>query len=160
VRERDVESYLVDRVKERGGEVRKMQWIGRRAANDRFVALHGAHLVELKRPGKEAEDHQAREHKRLSENGCSVWCLDSYEAVDKFIGAVDPQIDLPGEFDLVSLPKDWPASVMREVQITEYKNRNYIIVHPDYPPHIKQGSGSWERITPHQQSHFAMYGVL
>ena len=39
IRERDIERHLVKRVKELGGEVRKVQWIGRRGAPDRLVML-------------------------------------------------------------------------------------------------------------------------
>lgn len=39
MRESQIEKYLVKRVKELGGEVRKVQWIGRRAAPDRLVML-------------------------------------------------------------------------------------------------------------------------
>lgn len=43
MRERDIEAYLVARVKELGGEVRKVQWVGRRAAPDRLVMLPERH---------------------------------------------------------------------------------------------------------------------
>ena len=39
MRERDIEDYLVKRVKAMGGEVRKVQWIGRNSAPDRLVML-------------------------------------------------------------------------------------------------------------------------
>lgn len=39
MRERDIEKHLVARVKALGGEVRKVQWIGRRGAPDRLVML-------------------------------------------------------------------------------------------------------------------------
>ena len=39
LRERDIEAHLVKRVKALGGEVRKVQWIGRRGAPDRLVML-------------------------------------------------------------------------------------------------------------------------
>ncbi len=39
MRESDVEDYLVKRVKAMGGEVRKVQWIGRNSAPDRLVML-------------------------------------------------------------------------------------------------------------------------
>lgn len=39
MRESQIEKYLCDRVKELGGEVRKVQWIGRRGAPDRLVML-------------------------------------------------------------------------------------------------------------------------
>lgn len=88
MRERDVESYLKDRVEGHGGEVRKLQWIGRRGAPDRVAFLGGAHFIELKRPGETPEPHQEREHRRLRNCGASVFVLDCYEAVDRFIGEV------------------------------------------------------------------------
>lgn len=39
MRERDIEAYMVKRVKAMGGEVRKVKWIGRRGAPDRLVML-------------------------------------------------------------------------------------------------------------------------
>lgn len=39
MRERDIEKQLVKRVKELGGEVRKVQWAGRNSAPDRIVML-------------------------------------------------------------------------------------------------------------------------
>ena len=48
MRESEVEAYLVKRVKELGGDTRKMKWIGRRGAPDRFVMLYGGFFVELK----------------------------------------------------------------------------------------------------------------
>lgn len=39
MRERDVEQYLVEQVKAKGGEVRKVKWIGRNGAPDRLVLL-------------------------------------------------------------------------------------------------------------------------
>ena len=39
MRESDIEEYLVKRVKELGGEIRKVKWIGRRGAPDRVVML-------------------------------------------------------------------------------------------------------------------------
>jgi hypothetical protein len=37
--ERDIEAYLVSRVEALGGEVRKVQWVGRRGAPDRLVMM-------------------------------------------------------------------------------------------------------------------------
>ena len=108
VRESQIEKALVHRVKLLGGEVRKVAWIGRRGAPDRLLMLPaevvlslpgyqqtymlGADprvawqhpLVELKRPGKDAEDHQAREHARLRAAGFVVLVIDSLEALDKW----------------------------------------------------------------------------
>jgi len=43
--ERYIEDYLVKRVNELGGEVRKVAWPGRRGAPDRFVMLPGNNAV-------------------------------------------------------------------------------------------------------------------
>jgi hypothetical protein len=92
MREREIEIYLVKRIKACGGELRKVRWIGRRGAPDRFVMLKtglrvgGAYptsaWVELKAPGKTTEPHQTREHKRLRAMGQVVVVIDSIEGVD------------------------------------------------------------------------------
>lgn len=89
IRERDIEMYLVKRVKSMGGEVRKVKWIGRAGAPDRVVMLSrhysegsSTHWVELKRPGKGATPAQAREHERMRDRGQSVWVIDSFKGVD------------------------------------------------------------------------------
>lgn len=91
--ERDIEAYLVKQVKATGGEVRKVQWIGRRGAPDRLVMLppclgHPGWTVwvELKAPGKKPEAHQLREHGRMRAMGQRVLVIDSIAAVDEFLG--------------------------------------------------------------------------
>ncbi len=108
MRERDVERHLVARVKALGGEVRKLKWVGRRGAPDRvvmlppsadrFVEVHSPDIstkirwmptilwVELKRPGGEAEAHQAREHARMLKMGQRVLVLDTVEKIDEVLG--------------------------------------------------------------------------
>lgn len=94
LRESDIEKHLVKRVKELGGECRKIQFIGRPGAPDRLVMLpafwyDGARCdgytiwVELKAPGKKAEPHQAREHERMRKMGQRVVVIDSYEQVEE-----------------------------------------------------------------------------
>ena len=96
MRERDIEQYLVRRVKELGGEVRKVKWIGRRGAPDRVVMLPlpisvGGNRVgnliwvELKAPGEVSEPHQHREHERMRAMGQRVEVLDSKEQVDEVL---------------------------------------------------------------------------
>jgi hypothetical protein len=84
LRERDIEAYLVERVKARGGVAYKFVSPGRRGVPDRLVMLPGGVLlfVELKAPGKKAEAHQLREHKRLRDMGQKVVVVDSLESVD------------------------------------------------------------------------------
>lgn len=96
MRESTVEDHLVKVVKHLGGIVRKVKWIGQRSAPDR-VAMFPAHLVwpastpcaetiwvELKRPGKDAEEAQAREHKRMREHGQVVVVLNTIEEINTY----------------------------------------------------------------------------
>ena len=87
MRESEIEKYLVAKVVALGGVVRKLKWIGRRGAPDRFVKLPGkaVMLIELKAPGKVPELHQEREIKRLRDVGVHVEVIDSKELVDKII---------------------------------------------------------------------------
>lgn len=81
-----IERFLVRRVREAGGLVRKLQWIGHRHAPDRLVGLHGRHyLVELKRPRGAVRAGQLREHKRLRAMGFVVLVLDTHAKVDHFV---------------------------------------------------------------------------
>lgn len=94
MRERDIEHYLVKRVKAMGGEVRKVKWIGRRGAPDRIVMrpltsdrdYEPTIWVELKAPGKKAEPYQLREHARMRRMGQRVEVIDSFEGVDRLRG--------------------------------------------------------------------------
>lgn len=112
MRERDVERHLVRRVMELGGEVRKVQWVGRRGAPDRVVML-GTRVsfdaapgsrtvrrtvkpalsvwVELKAPGVEPEPHQLREHARMRAMGQRVEVIDSIEQVDELLAGGQQQ---------------------------------------------------------------------
>jgi hypothetical protein len=102
--ERDVEDYLVKRVKAMGGEVRKVQWIGRNSAPDRFVMLPPKFVreagdvlvyeglgvwVEVKSPATiktfpadARERAQAREHKRMRDLGQRVEVIGTLEGVE------------------------------------------------------------------------------
>ena len=84
--EKKAEDHFVARIEEDGGEVRKLQWIGRRGAPDRFAAVYYWHgFAEIKAPGEPLQDHQEREIERLISLGVNVVVLDSVEAVDRFI---------------------------------------------------------------------------
>lgn len=84
--ERDIEAHLVRRVEAIGGEIRKVKWIERKGAPDRLVMYKGAEFVELKKPGEDLEPHQHREHVRMKKHGVKVRMLDTFQAVDDFIG--------------------------------------------------------------------------
>ena len=97
MRESDIENYLVERVRARGGEVRKLKWIGRNGAPDRVVMLPPVSLgqgirlpgsvlwVELKAPGEKPKPHQEREHDRMRRMGQCVVVIDSMERVDEVV---------------------------------------------------------------------------
>lgn len=94
MRESTVEAHLVKRVQELGGEVRKVQWIGRRGAPDRLVMLPYEKVVfnttiwvELKAPGQKAKPHQAREHARMAAMGQRVVVIDTIEGVEELLRA-------------------------------------------------------------------------
>jgi hypothetical protein len=93
MRERDIERELVKRVKALGGEVRKVQWIGRRGAPDRLVMLPPVMIdglpglppstvwVELKAPGQRPRPEQLREHDRMRAMGQHVVVINSLEGI-------------------------------------------------------------------------------
>lgn len=100
--ERDIEAHLVKRVKALGGEVRKVQWVGRRGAPDRLVMLPAKWVrceddvsradwrkttiwVELKAPGKYPRPEQLREHDRMRAMGQRVVVIDSIEQVEALL---------------------------------------------------------------------------
>lgn len=87
MQERDVEEYLIKRVRSMGGEVRKARWIGRSAAPDRRVMLPGRPpiWVELKAPGKAPTAQQLREHARMRTLGESVVVIDSLPGVEELL---------------------------------------------------------------------------
>jgi hypothetical protein len=90
MRESKIERHLVRCAKKRGGEVRKVKWIGRHSAPDRAVFLPSGCLywVELKAPGKKPNPNQVREHKRLWRMGQRVVVLDTIEKIDNFFKGI------------------------------------------------------------------------
>lgn len=84
IRERDIKTYFLRQADRHGAEVRKCEWYMRKDAPDWFVALNGAHFVELKRPGKDFRESQKREAGRLARKGVVIHVLDAYDAVDDF----------------------------------------------------------------------------
>ena len=83
MKERDISRYLNKRVKELGGEIRRVTWQGRRNAPDKLVMLEGrSFFVEEKRPGERATSAQRREHKRLRDAGLEVRVVSTAYEVD------------------------------------------------------------------------------
>lgn len=88
MRESQIENYLLDAVAFLGGEIRKVQWIGRNGAPDRVVMLPDGRLlwIELKAPGKTPSPVQLREHAKMARCGQHVHVIDSMEGVDEVLG--------------------------------------------------------------------------
>lgn len=101
MRESDIEKHLVKHVKALGGEVRKVQWIGRRGAPDRLVMGvrfrwkpnpssdwfydRGACWIELKATDVKPEAHQLREHARMRAMGQRVVVINSIDGVEELL---------------------------------------------------------------------------
>lgn len=87
MREKIIEAHLVKRVKELGGEIRKVQFINRPGAPDRYVMLPNKRgtWIELKAPGVKAEPHQIREHNRMRRLGELVEVIDTIEGVEAWL---------------------------------------------------------------------------
>lgn len=97
--ERDIEAHLVKRVKELGGIVRKLAWVGRQGAPDRVVFLPGRDCeeistiwVELKNPdtiktfpANAHERAQHREHERMRAMGQRVVVIGTIEQVEELL---------------------------------------------------------------------------
>ena len=85
MRESEVETYLDLIVRLRGGQTRKVKWIGRRGAPDRRVMMKdGPFWAETKAPGEKLDPHQEREHKTMQENGEEVVVFDSISSIFDF----------------------------------------------------------------------------
>lgn len=86
MRESLIEKYLVQQVKAKGGEVRKVSWIGRNSAPDRRVMLPGhCFWVELKASGEKPSAAQLREHTRMRTMGEQVFVADSIEQINELL---------------------------------------------------------------------------
>ena len=87
VRERDIETYLRDRVKALGGRAFKFVSPGNAGVPDRLVLLPGGRMVfvELKAPGRHPTPLQVAQQQRIVGLGFDVWVIDSFEAVDELI---------------------------------------------------------------------------
>ena len=83
--ESTVEQYLIDQVRALGGKTIKLA--GAEAGTpDRLVALWDeAFLIEVKRPGAKLRQLQRARAIEWSEDGISVYYVDSREAVDEIL---------------------------------------------------------------------------
>ena len=80
MQERLIEKKVCDWAKKDGWLVRKLSWVGRHGAPDRFFARAGRIVfIEFKQAGKKPTDHQAREIENLRDQGCEVYVCDDVE---------------------------------------------------------------------------------
>ncbi|WHX50536.1 VRR-NUC domain-containing protein [Paenibacillus woosongensis] len=87
MRERDIETYLRERVKEAGGWAPKWTSPGNNGVPDRIVFLPGGHIVfvELKAPGAKPRPVQLAQHKRIRSYRQDVRVIDSRQQVDELL---------------------------------------------------------------------------
>lgn len=87
--EKDIEAYLVRKIRQAGGLAWKFVSPGTRGVPDRWCILNGCQFfVELKRPdAKRRRDEKLQEYraKQLSEQGCRVYKISTKEGVDLLI---------------------------------------------------------------------------
>lgn len=86
--EKEIEDYLIKRVKEIGGRTRKFTSPGQRSNPDRICVFPGGFVafVECKRPGKKLTEKQKRELQQLRDEGHFADWVDSKEKVDAVVG--------------------------------------------------------------------------
>jgi hypothetical protein len=82
--EKQIEAYLVKRIKELGGMCEKFTSPAKRSVPDRIVTMPNGRIifVELKAPNKKPTELQLRDHEKRRAYGCTVLVLDSKEAID------------------------------------------------------------------------------
>lgn len=82
--EKQIEAYLLKRIRGIGGECEKFTSPARRSVPDRIVTMPGGRIifVELKAPGKRPTELQERDHQRRREMGFDVRVIDSIEGVN------------------------------------------------------------------------------
>jgi len=106
LKERDIKRALIERVEALGGELRKVEWVGRRNAPDWIVMLAPGSVlhsnliyrdglsvwVELKNPetiktfpADEHERAQHREHERMRALGQRVEVIGTLEQIERLL---------------------------------------------------------------------------
>lgn len=88
MRESVIEDTVVTAAENAGWLVRKLTYVGRRGAPDRFFMRNGTILfVEFKRSGKKhADPLQKREHARFNDAGFEVHIINSIEDGYRLLG--------------------------------------------------------------------------
>jgi hypothetical protein len=87
MREKEIETYLRDKVKKAGGKAYKFESPGNDGVPDRIVLFPGNRIffVEVKAPGKKPRPLQVKQMKDIKSFGCHVLVIDSKESVDEFL---------------------------------------------------------------------------
>jgi Holliday junction resolvase len=87
MRERDVERYLVEKIRALGGRAYKWTSPAQRGVPDRLCVLPGGRVlaVEVKRPGGKVTRLQERELSALRALGLQAAVVDSIEAVEMLV---------------------------------------------------------------------------
>lgn len=88
--EKQVEQYLVKKIKALGGVPYKFTSPAHRSVPDRLILMPDgkSYFVELKRPGGKPTAGQQAEHERIKSLGHAVFVLDCPAAVDRFLELV------------------------------------------------------------------------
>jgi hypothetical protein len=85
--ESSIEDDVVCWAENRNWWVRKVKYIGQRAAPDRWFAKNGRLIIiEFKRDRRGADPLQAREHKKMRAAGLEVHTVSSRDAAVKLLG--------------------------------------------------------------------------
>lgn len=90
MREKMIESRLVQEVRSRGGLCWKFTSPGTDGVPDRIVLMPGGKIafVEVKAPGEKMRALQIRRKQQLERVGFSVYCLDSLEQIRPILDEV------------------------------------------------------------------------
>ena len=88
--ERDIERYLVKRVKDTGGVAYKFTSPSRRGVPDRLCVFPDgvSVFIECKAPGKKPTVLQVHEIERLRNLGQQVFVVDSKESIDEIVDSI------------------------------------------------------------------------
>ena len=82
-----IEATVCNKAEAAGWIVRKVQWIGRRKAMDRFFLKGGRIvLIEFKAPGKSPDELQQREIDRFADAGADVHVIDNVRSGLRVLG--------------------------------------------------------------------------
>ena len=98
-RENEIEKYLIDKVEERGGFVRKYTSPGRKGVPDRICFLPGGRtiFVECKTPEGKLSALQKRELKRIQDLMIPVFVANHKIGIDHLMALYDKSVGVNDE---------------------------------------------------------------